>query len=1104
MRTMGDWELLQNYVKIRSEAAFTELVQRNIDWIHSLALRRVGNPQLAQDVVQSVFALLARKAGSMRAGTVLGGWLFRSTCFVAKCSLRAERRRKSREEIASAMMTTTQPGETELYWERLAPHLDDAVASLSEADRSLVLLRFYQRKSLSEVGQHLGLSEDAAKKRVSRTVEKLRGYLTRRGVTLGGAVLAGLLVERVVQAAPAAITASVLKTSRAGLSVALPQLARETLSAWRWAKIKLVSAAGFTVVLVALLLHTVSAGRLLKSGNLLTREVKPSLTAQASPANTEEVTESKPGAVSDMPRLLFRAVSAASGRGIAGGRVAVSYVTAADWIRRDDLVTDNEGCCSVPLPADKFGRLDVGVLKDGFVEKFYTWREDYGVPLPPACVLKLEAAVSIGGRVQDAAGNPVSGAEIGLSFYGTGDATSSEPAPERLGFVGEAVTAVRTDAQGNWRCALTPPGYSGFRIDVQHPNYVQGSFWPEVGLQATQDTKRLRMEDLWAAKAVMVLEPGFEVRGFVLDDTGNALAAAKVSWMGDSHYRQDGVKTGPGGSFRVTSLPQGAGQISAWAKGFAPSLAPVQISSSTREVVFRLSRGATFSLKIADEDDAGIPGAWAALDLPVPHNGDFRLTTDAAGRGCFEGIPTNALNGIVCHAGAKGYFYSRNVRLNPNGPEPSIRLVKSLHVSGTVLDADTREAVLDFKAIPCRGEGSYGYDRSNTKHGQLGTYAVDFTEPEFPFRVRVEADGYEPAMSPSMGQHPSEQEQNFLLHRKDTSRAIHGVVVLPDGQPAANARVALLTFEQGITLYRGTFKRENGAILATADAQGEFKFDADPHAHTLVAADPVNGFGLLRMHRATQPFKLQLQPWGRIEGRVVLSGSPAPNQKVFITSGLSAYRSVRDGLYAASDFISTDGDGRFICELVPPGDVTLYLSQGSGQPHSHQTVAEVRAGETVQVQIGGRGRLVIGRLVMSDGSHVDWSAQLIVGSLTTNLKRPAVQPPTDSHDVASRLRIMDFFDESEEWRAYERAGGTFPLQVAADGSFTIEDVPPGPYQLFVRISDSAYTGNSIIQRFQRRITASAKEDVVVPDELTSLVPVDLGTFSVQPSLAVHN
>ena len=292
---MDDQELFQDYVKTRSEAAFTELVQRHINWIHSVARRRVGNPQLAEEVVQSVFALLARKAGSLRPGTVLGGWLFRSTCFVAKCSLRAEQRRKNREAIASAMMTASQPDETEVLWERLAPHLDLAVATLSEADRSAVLLRFYQKRSLAEVGQQLGLSEEAAKKRVSRTVEKLRDFLTRRGVTLGGAVLASLLAEKAVQAAPVALTASVIKTSGTGLSVALPQLALETLSAWRWGKIKLVSAAGFSVVLVALLLHNVSVTRLLRSDHRLTREAKPSLAAQASLANTDEVKESKPG-----------------------------------------------------------------------------------------------------------------------------------------------------------------------------------------------------------------------------------------------------------------------------------------------------------------------------------------------------------------------------------------------------------------------------------------------------------------------------------------------------------------------------------------------------------------------------------------------------------------------------------------------------------------------------------------------------------------------------------------------------------------------------------------------------------------------------------------
>src|SRR4029077_3176184 len=122
-------------------AAFAELVARHIDWVYSVALRQVGNSQLAEDVAQSVFALLARKAGALSSGTLLGGWLFRSTCFVAKSSLRAERRRRLREETASTMMTTTQSDDSEVFWQQLAPHLDHAVASLSEAERSAVLLR---------------------------------------------------------------------------------------------------------------------------------------------------------------------------------------------------------------------------------------------------------------------------------------------------------------------------------------------------------------------------------------------------------------------------------------------------------------------------------------------------------------------------------------------------------------------------------------------------------------------------------------------------------------------------------------------------------------------------------------------------------------------------------------------------------------------------------------------------------------------------------------------------------------------------------------------------------------------------------------------------
>src|SRR5678815_2610652 len=103
MDTMNDWGLIQQYAKSKSESAFAELVRRHLAWVYSVALRKVGQPQLAEEVAQSVFVLLALKAGSLRSGTVLGGWLFRTTCFVGSRALRSEQRQKYREQIASSM-----------------------------------------------------------------------------------------------------------------------------------------------------------------------------------------------------------------------------------------------------------------------------------------------------------------------------------------------------------------------------------------------------------------------------------------------------------------------------------------------------------------------------------------------------------------------------------------------------------------------------------------------------------------------------------------------------------------------------------------------------------------------------------------------------------------------------------------------------------------------------------------------------------------------------------------------------------------------------------------------------------------------------------------
>src|SRR5262245_20109859 len=124
MRTMDDRELLREFAESRSETAFAEMVRRHLNWVYSAAWRQVNDAQLAEEVAQSVFVLLARKAGSLNSKVVLSGWLFRTTRFVASRALRAEVRRKRREQETYAMNPST-TDETDAVWERLAPHLDE-------------------------------------------------------------------------------------------------------------------------------------------------------------------------------------------------------------------------------------------------------------------------------------------------------------------------------------------------------------------------------------------------------------------------------------------------------------------------------------------------------------------------------------------------------------------------------------------------------------------------------------------------------------------------------------------------------------------------------------------------------------------------------------------------------------------------------------------------------------------------------------------------------------------------------------------------------------------------------------------------------------------
>jgi len=202
----SDLDLLGQYARNQAHDAFTEIVRRHVDLVFSAALRQVRSPQLAEEVAQSVFTDLARNAGKLQPDTVLTAWLYQVTRRTAVDVVRKESRRQLREQIASEMnaINATAPDCT-----HIEPFLDEAMHTLDETDRAAVLLRYFENKSLREVGQTLGTSDDAAQKRVSRAVERLREFLSKRGVTVGASGLVVLIAANAVQAAPIGLAATI-------------------------------------------------------------------------------------------------------------------------------------------------------------------------------------------------------------------------------------------------------------------------------------------------------------------------------------------------------------------------------------------------------------------------------------------------------------------------------------------------------------------------------------------------------------------------------------------------------------------------------------------------------------------------------------------------------------------------------------------------------------------------------------------------------------------------------------------------------------------------------------------------------------------------------
>jgi RNA polymerase sigma factor (sigma-70 family) len=215
---LTDQQLLRDYAERHSDAAFGELVRRHIDAVYSASLRLTGEEQSARDTTQAVFIVLAEKAASLTGHPVLSGWLHTTARNQACKSIRSEARRRICEQEAATMNELLSTG-PDANWEHIAPHLDDALGELTEADRDALMLRYFEKKSAPEMACLLGITEEAAQKRVTRAMDRLRELFSKRKVTVGTSGLVVLLSANAVHSAPVGLAAAISTVAVAGTAV---------------------------------------------------------------------------------------------------------------------------------------------------------------------------------------------------------------------------------------------------------------------------------------------------------------------------------------------------------------------------------------------------------------------------------------------------------------------------------------------------------------------------------------------------------------------------------------------------------------------------------------------------------------------------------------------------------------------------------------------------------------------------------------------------------------------------------------------------------------------------------------------------------------------
>jgi RNA polymerase sigma factor (sigma-70 family) len=1096
-----DGELLRRYAKDRSEPAFTELVQRHLPLVYSAALRQTnGDVPSAEDVTQAVFTDLARKAGALVRHASLAGWLYTSTRFAASTARRTEERRSTREQEAHAMNALLESNEPEPDWAKIRPLLDEVMHTLDEPDREAVLLRHFERRTYAEIGGSFGLTENAARMRVERALEKLQIALSKRGITSTSLALAGLLAAEAVGATPAHLAANVVRAALAG-GAAASGLTAVVAQLFTGAKIKMAIATVAIATVVTLMVTHRRApapdAREVAAG----RNVKTVGTAAAISETNSATTNSSSSALARLgltngPSVRLQIVAADSGLPVPNVLMDYRAWTNGGFFGGQKLQANRLGICEVYYPVN-ISELELTTRIDDFADTKLDWHTPSGDVIPTNYVLRLDRPVPIGGRVVDAEGNPIAGAKIGWN-HGEYPGALKYPQSHEFGWI-----EVSSDADGRWRINRIAEDmirrlYGG----VRHTSFVDSPM-KFVG------TDRTFEQQLRDSNYVVRLERGLTVQGTVVDTNGVPIAnvAILAGYRNNSNSRH--ALSREDGSFSVGTCPPGKLLLSAEAEGYSVVTTQINLAADSGPIRLTLVPGNFLRLRVVDQSDKPIARAWIWYDSMSPRTenpvqADFSARTDADGRAVWTNAPDTRLTFDI---EAAGFARASMVEIPADGEEHKVVLSHTTVVHGSVRDKSTGQLIPKFQVIlgsPYRDSltqtnnmrwSNFGRDWLRCSNGQ---YRHEFDmpmilgEPDPGYALKFIAEGYGVFISRVIDATEGDVELDVSLQPAESTVV---TVYNPDGRIAAGAEVGLVSPGVELHLAPGGFSLwmgGAGAELLRVDSDGTFELHPDSTVTAVVGADSEGYAEATPAMLSTNPV-LQLERWGWLEATCYSGGKPVAGREYRVDYGSHSPRPVSTD---PNTSLITDANGRISAPVSPGRHILtsiLPISQ-SGDFRSWTTGTEtpfdVSPGETNLLALGTSNYTVTARLQWPAGTvrQSNWTVQ---SWLHTD---PPLFPPEMTNNAA-RTAYMT----TDEFKERSKSFHSYTVLISGD-TLVADEVPPGAY----RLSVAAYSGpTSFVIEPGHQPPPPARR--VVDGQLSVVIPadppsgtVDAGTVELKP------